>query len=500
MSVQVNEEFRDKVNDKLFFYIERLIYILFIIFFIFNLLSLSAIKFVYLGIIALIVPYVAKKGWQESIHIILALACIEGQGRIIWEYNVVFRLIFDLTLLLLLLIKFIKDRQVFPRAYLPNYISFLIVSHFMIYIVQLFNTDSVGFFGVLAASKIYIIPFLLFFLFLMSPVNEERVLKKIQVTIVLFFIMESLIALYQMSEGETSLLSMTSYYLKPLRGDQFTGAQFRPFGTGFNAGGFSIYYYLLVGFLFIADRGKVFNFLKNALIGLGAGAIIISQVRSALVKYFLIVGMISMSMIIIQKNRFRNFIMYIVGISFLVFTVSNLNLTSFSFDLTNSLQRLESLGNVKDIKGSRIGWNDFLDIIGKKLDNNPMGLGPGRTGAANSVSSDFIDSDPLYGRDHSWANDNLFISLAIDFGWGMIFYTILIFLFPLKLILYGILHFRKLDHTRYRLIMVSGICAFVFLIGNWGAISLPYNPESFLYWLWVSIGWREYIDNVRVPS
>jgi hypothetical protein len=213
-----------------------------------------------------------------------------------------------------------------------------------------------------------------------------------------------------------------------------------------------------------------------------------------MLKFFLIFLASQFIIWIAGHKRFKTSIKYFVSL-----LIMGLLLTPFiskldfqSLDLERSYDRLMSLSDVNTLKSSRITFDQFFHIIDKKLDENPMGLGPGRTGAASSVSSNIILNDPLYGKDSGWANDNLFVSLIIDLGWGSIFYILVVFIFPIKLLLYGLLHWRKLPADSFRIIMISAVSTLFMLAGNWGAISLPYNPESFMYWLWVSLGWSEY--------
>ncbi|MDC1175647.1 hypothetical protein OAT67_09625, partial [Bacteriovoracaceae bacterium] len=122
------------------------------------------------------------------------------------------------------------------------------------------------------------------------------------------------------------------------------------------------------------------------------------------------------------------------------------------------------------------------------IDQNPIGLGPGRTGGAVSLAKSVIMKDPVYGIKSTWTFDNLFISLAIDLGWGMIFYLLIITIFPLFLIykcIYFYFNKQKADITP---ILLSALTTVVLLAGDWGVIGIPYNPESFSFWFWTSIG------------
>lgn len=479
-------------NLRIFKILDLFIYILVILFVAFNIMGLPELKFVYLALLVIIGYYIYAKGWNGSVHLIIMLSFMEGQGRILWEYNPLFRLIFDLFLILAYLLYTIKTKKVFPSHLFPNYFSILVIFHFFVFIVELFNTDSVGFFGVLAAAKIYIVPLLLFFMFLMNPITDDKNLKRIFWTLLAFFSIEAVISFYQMGEGEKLLLAINSYYKNPLRGDQFAGANFRPFGTGFNAGGYSVLYYLGVGLLFLHQPNWKISLLRNIVILLGAGALILSQVRSAFLKYTLIILAVNLFLFLIKKQRFTSLLIFTVSVSAVTsFLISFDFVKVVDFDLTRTLERFSTISNVEDIKSHRISYEDFFNKISLKLSENPLGLGPGRTGAANTINLDKIAQDQVYGIEHSWASDNLLISLAIDFGFGMIFYVLIIIIIPLKLFFHAFVKLRKKEERSYRILVTSAVSTSVIIAGNWGAIGLPYNPESFYFWLWAAMGWSQ---------
>jgi predicted nucleic acid-binding Zn ribbon protein len=480
--------------------IRKIFFLLIIVHFVFNFAVLPGLNIVYAFEVGIIIFHLMYRGWKESAILIIALLFLEGQGRIIWSYHPFFRLIFDITLLLAFFRKAIRDKRIFPVDLLPNYMLLLIILHFLWYAVQLFNTDNVGLVGVLAAAKIYIVPFFIFFLFLMEPVNDRRRLEKIQFMVIFMLIAQSSLAIFQMISKEDALLGLHPYYARPLKGEQFSGSFFRPFGTGFNAGGFSVFYYLTIGLVFLTPTKGWGNFMRGVTILTGSVALFISQVRSAMVKFLLIFIMIQFIIWVSGKNRFKSGIKYLL-IVFTLFFFTLPYLTTLDFvalDLQNSVERLTSLTDVDRLKGSRIGLDSFFRVLSDKLDQNPIGLGPGRTGAASTFSMDIIMKDPLYGKFSGWAYDNLWISLAIDMGWGAIFYMLIIMIFPVKLFFYAMLKRKELDSIAFRIILISSISLFVIILGNWGAVALPYNPESFMFWFWVSIGWSEYHKGKKV--
>jgi hypothetical protein len=481
-----------KILDNLTRYIEKFLYILYSIFMLGNFFAIPEIKYIYALICIFLIIHILKRGWLESVHMVIGFCFIEGQGRILWEYTPIVRIIFDITVILALFGKIIRDKTLFPRKWLSNFMATLFVLHFFIYVVELFNTNSVGLIGVLAASKIYIVPLLFFFMFLEKPLIDVKYLKRAQNVTIFFFITQTILAYIQMTYGETFMLALNPYYAKPLRGDQFTGWLFRPFGTSYVPGAYALFYPFTLGFLYVVNRGLRFSIFRNLLVAIGFFGIFTSQVRSVLVKYILIFALINFALLFIQRNRFKSMVVNMLSIGLIVFASLFVDFDSSNLNLESAIMRFNSIGNVEQVSSSRIGFSQFIEVMSDKLSDNVLGLGPGRTGAANNISLGFIENDPLYGKYSSWASDNLFISLAIDFGWGMIFYILIILLFPLRLVSFTIFKFKSMSHERFRLVAISSAVSLVILIGNWGAIGLPYNPESFFFWLWVSIGWRSY--------
>ena len=189
--------------------------------------------------------------------------------------------------------------------------------------------------------------------------------------------------------------------------------------------------------------------------------------------------------------------MLLVGIAILVSTV---NPAKLGLNLDNALSRFISLGDIENTSKQRINIPRFYEVVSEKLDENPIGIGPGRTGAATSISTAFIEIDPLYGKNSSWAHDNLFISLFIDLGWGALFYISIILLFPMSLYYYAFTKYKQNELHSFRIIIISAISSSVFIFGNWGVIGLTYNPESMMYWFWIALGWREFYKDVSAHS
>ena len=143
--------------------------------------------------------------------------------------------------------------------------------------------------------------------------------------------------------------------------------------------------------------------------------------------------------------------------------------------------RIQALSDLDEVKSQRATPDKFYKTLVEKLSRTPFGLGPARTGAANSMFVDKIKKDLEYDMSYSWTLDNLFISLAIDFGWGMIFYSLLIIGLPLYL-LWNCAYLYFKHGLSSSIAYSSSVTSFVILLSNWGAIAIPYNPVSFFFW------------------
>jgi hypothetical protein len=91
-----------------------------------------------------------------------------------------------------------------------------------------------------------------------------------------------------------------------------------------------------------------------------------------------------------------------------------------------------------------------------------------------------------------WNLDNLLVSLILELGVGAIFYILALFfiIFSLFSILYHCLK-RNLMTPFFKISIAASTVLLIF-IGNWGAVAIPYNPESFFFWFWTSFAYNEY--------
>ena len=200
---------------------------------------------------------------------------------------------------------------------------------------------------------------------------------------------------------------------------------------------------------------------------------------------------ISIGLFLRGEKKFKKLIQLLVFLA-----VGFVSLNSLNFNIANSdakykraIIRLFSIFDERTLTESRQGPSMAISYILNKLDEAPLGLGPGRTGAASNMNKAKIKNDPIFGVKKSWALDNLFVSLSIDLGVGMIFYMLIIILLPLKLLNHCARAFLR-NSPIFPALWVTSVSSTIILLGNWGAIGLPYNPESFCFWFFIALGFK----------
>jgi hypothetical protein len=467
-------------------------YLFIILIFGLNFLGLSQLQYVYLAYIGFAFLVAFTMDLKTSILIIITYCFFEGQGRILWNYHPFFRISFDLLTGTALLHSILVHRSFENIKALPKLLLILMTLHFGWYIVEMFNPNSVSFFSSVAATKIYIFPLLVFLIIRNSPeaLNEEN-LHKISQILLILIAGESFLSLYQSQKLEPFLLGISSYYQYALK-DVFIGEDFRPFGTTFLPGVISVYLFLTAGFLFTKkEQSRKFVIILLVVCGIVTLTILATQVRSALIKYVLLLFGASFSFFmcstIPKEQKFQGVGKYIFA--FLITSAAGFYL-AYEYKIVNFekvMNRWEKVNSYEAFKARRAGPELAATILISRLTDFPLGLGPGLTGAASSVAREQIENDPIYNRDTFWGYDNLFLSLAVEFGFGAIFYILLVISIPFVLLNRFWRNFKSGSNYQARVILIAFFQVSIILLGNWGAIGLPYNPESFFFWLWTAV-------------
>jgi len=485
-----NEEVRKK-QEGLARVLTILNYLFLSVIFCMNYIGAPSIKYIYLAFYALVMLSSCLLPWETAILLLISLFFVDGQGKVVWNYNPLARNIFDLMLGICVIKNFIKNKKIFNAKKIPKIILAGISLHFIWYTFQFFNIDNVGFIGVLACTKIYIFPMLCFIFYLNNPLSDKD-FDRIIILTTFIVINECFLTTFQMGKLEGHLYQMHPYYMKQTKGI-FEQSFFRPFGTTHLPGGISTYLAFTLGLMFLRPIEGIFIkiFIYFAVLYSWV-ALLISQVRSAFVKHVMIAVLVHLVFFATAKHKVFNLVIagiLILGVAgFLMANPTFLEKTFPDIDFTRSENRIKILSAKNNENPSgRINFSQFLDIVSGKLTANPMGLGPGRTGAATSFSLDVIAKDQVYGLTASWPYENFIISLVIDLGIGVFFYCLI--LFGITVYILGNLYY-SLKHNMNNIFRLNLVCLsqiIVFYIGNWGAVGLTYNPESFLFWLFSAL-------------
>jgi hypothetical protein len=255
-----------------------------------NFLGHPILKFWLLGYVAFAAITALSCDFRTSAHVLLGLSFVEGQARVLWNYHPAFRLAFDLVVALALLRTVVARREGKLRGLLPGGMAVFAVLHFAWYVVEIFNPANVGFLAPIAATKIYIFPLLVFLMFRANSRGFDGAwVEGLATTAVMLSVAEGALALYQMRTGEALLLGISPHYSAAMKTDVFVGKDFRPFGTTFLPGVVSVYLFLTAGFLMLRRRFTTWQvILRVVVVGFVAITMLGSQVRSAMVKYSLV--------------------------------------------------------------------------------------------------------------------------------------------------------------------------------------------------------------------
>lgn len=432
--------------------------------------------------------------FQDSMSLIFIHFFIEGQGRIVFGYNPIARIMFDLIVCCYLVRHIVHKKRMFPDAGIPKFLYMLIMGHFLVFVISLFNNKGVGFWISFPMIKVYILPFIVFFIFLDTRFDFDSVaFKRLVNTILCLIIMNGLLCLKQFNENSPMMVGISSYYNEIGKLQSFTKLTFRPYGTSFIPGGISTYLYLTLGILFLRSSSRVLLVLGTAF---SVITLILCQVRTAMIQY----GLLYFSFTFFnfrfrEKSKLQgvSIIMMLIllggilaGLFYIVQTNSNQRLVDLTFS------RATTIFDDQTFAKSRLGIVDVTRVVIDKIKDNPFGLGPGRTHAITEQMGLEIDNDPVYNLDYSWNYDNLWVSIVIEFGLLGIFYALSILAMPMYLFSMTISTFRRNKIRELRILFISTLTITIIVLANWGGVGIPYNPVSFMFWFWCALGMQAY--------
>ena len=463
-----------------------------IITFLLNFLGLPILKYHYLTHVAITAIAILYFEFSQIFPIIITYSFLEGQGRILWEYQAWARISFDILILASIIKIFITKKKVLDLNKIPLPLVLLISAHFLWYGVEFFNIYSISYFSVLAATKVYIYPIFLFFGLVQTDFDPNNFkFQKHLNFLFLLITLELILTFFQFSAKENLLLQISPYYNKAMEFGRFSGIYFRPFSTTQAPGTITVFLFLTVGFLYLKKPSKLGSILNLILVSASGLAIILCQVRSVFIKLFLIVILIQLGEIIYFRFKTKKTFAFII-IPFVLFFgfkfISNNQTSTGDISIDFTRDRISTLGDIDKIKNARLSINEFIKIITQKLNDNPFGIGPGLTGPVASVSEDELAGNRFIKKNMTWAFDNLIVSLVIDFGIGAIFYILLLIYIPVYFVRFLFIYYQNKLYESYKILLICFCCITVIIFGNWGAVAITYNPESFIFWFFSAMG------------
>jgi len=485
----------DKNVTKIFRIILSLLYV---IHFFLNYISSPLTNFSILLItIVTLFSIIFSKNDFSLISLIL-FSFVEGQGRVLWSYNPFFRIVFDLYCFVFILKLFGQNKKYIIKENIPVvcYIFFLL--HILWFLLNLFNPYGAGPIYAFAAIKYYIFPPLLFFSFLnLKELKEVAYLQRIGFYIVCLSVATIILCSHQMSVGEESVYKISNNYQNLFdKYKGFTEAFFRPWGTSHVAGGMAIYLFLTVGFIFLfySMKGKAKNLFWFLIVILGSWfTLFICQVRSAMIKHLLIFITVSYAYVLTAKFRARYLALGVIGAILMVIIsfkfIDQFDTITKELNLDFAIKRYEVLLDRDNEKSS--GGRGGVDHIYNRIVNDtnwPFGFGPGMLTSFlpryEERRKELTEIDPV----RFWAGDNLYLFLFLEMGIGALLYIGLIYSAPMVIIYKLYVNSKSLSKVQRRLAIMSVFIMMIIITGNWVAIGICFNPESFYYWLWAAIG------------
>lgn len=483
--------------------VELLLYAIVLVHLMGNFLAMPFVRYSYLAMCGLIMLGVFVFKPQQIIWYFILFSLFEGQGRILWGYAPWSRIIFDITLVGVVLKSIIIKKKVWDKSRLPLYMNIFISFHFVWFMIELFNPNGAGVLASFATSKFYIFPFLLFFYYLNNPLDISDIKSQRKILFILL-VLGSLAALtiIQDNNGEEFMRSMSANYGNLFKKFAvFEGYAFRPWGTSFLPGGMGTFYYMTVGFCFLFRPHLISRQFINVLILKAIKYLVLllflyssflGEVRSATLKVISIAASAMVFRFLGSGRKFRN-VMGVATVAFIIFIgASNFNVDRYvaDLDLYSAMNRWTSLAE-EGVGAQRGGFDQALGWLSDKMES-PLGYGLGMT--TSFLPAFAARRRNIVGKqEHDfWNMDNFFVFLILELGVGAIFYMLIIFSSLLASLSMSFHAIKRRMMFEYSIITISASTILWVIVGNWGAAALAYNPESFFFWFWVALAFNEY--------
>ncbi len=506
----------DKSTEKLTKEERPLANIFFLLFFLISLLNLGfnflgspAVKFIYLAQVILVFFSLFLGKRENYIWIFILFSIFEGQGRILWSYNPFFRLVFDIFLALMVVKELTRTKKILDREIIPKYLIILISIHLIWFFIEVFNPMGPDIFTSLATSKYYIFPLFLFFLFKSTrfDFSDPHFQKNLQDCLLIIFLVSGLVV-FQTFQGEELLFGISMNYLNlQPKFLKFIGNNFRPWGTSFIYGGMGTLFYCSVALILLYNpktiyrqkhikvvAGKVF---KWGGLGLLFYASFLGQVRSATLKTAGIVLLFFAFKFLGSRVKARLAITLLMSSLVLgggvYFSSGDSYVAQSSYsdgEVNKAVERWEGMldGN---ISSHRAGLDIFLDTLSNKVEF-PLGYGLGMTQSFLPGFEQRRRQLPNIHPTTFWHLDNLIVFLFLEIGIGAFFYLAIIGAVLISLFsrMFTLLKWQEM--TAFTVLTACCSSTLVIVFFNWGAVSLPFNPESFYFWLWSALGFSTF--------
>lgn len=367
-------------------------------------------------------------------------------------------------------------------------LTWLFAIHFCWIFIMLFNPYSLSLVSSVAGAKVYISMFLLYF-FGYYLVHSLKDVKRLFAVFAVLGAIQTLFTIFQGLRGPSSVLSLHPGYKIPLA--KMGTYAFRPFGLTHLPGGPSVYIYMILPFLayFIYQtRSKWVRLLSLALIPLIGAALFLCQIRSAIGKAVIALGvfLLAMSTSRINVSMSRR-VFYLAGSATLgaitvivMFTFLGYAVDSYE-DNQRSLERSLSTFDFEAMSQARRG---SLDRFLRYASDVPFGAGFSRVGAAAGAFPELQKNDPHF-PERYFFSDNLFVLLVIEIGIP----GLIIIITMIGCILFAGYRVWKTE-TRQPLIgpqMAIWGSLIAIAAGSYGAEGIVYNPESCFFWLFSGV-------------
>jgi len=155
-----------------------------------------------------------------------------------------------------------------------------------------------------------------------------------------------------------------------------------------------------------------------------------------------------------------------------------------------AIDRYDQLAQ-EGVGAQRSGVMEVFNHLLEKVEF-PFGFGLGMTTGYSSAFQEKREQMIAVGSRQAdyWSLDNLYAFLFLELGVGGIFYIGFLFSILSRLVM-AVVNLVKKRDPRVIEIGVAFSMMLILLAGDWGAVSIPFNPISFSLWLWVAIGLRK---------